>query len=100
MPSVYHNQFFQILSELLEWYTKNMGLYIKQSDTRSQLQEKLAAELQAKAREKAKQADLPDGVDDSAYIEGSRQTTSLAWAWILIIIAIVGIALWLVISSK
>jgi len=43
-----------------------MALYVKQSDTRSQLQEKLAAELQEKARAKAKEAELPDGVDDSA----------------------------------
>lgn len=76
-----------------------MGLYVKQSDTRSQLQEKLAAELQERAREKAKQADLPDGVDDSAYIEGTRITSSLGWVWIVIIAAIVGIALWLIVIS-
>jgi hypothetical protein len=76
-----------------------MGLYVKQSDTRSQLQEKLASELQDRAREKAKQADLPDGVDDSAYIEGTRVTSSLGWVWILIIAAIVGIAVWLIVIS-
>jgi len=76
-----------------------MGLYVKQSDTRSQLQEKLAQELQDRAREKAKQADLPDGVDDSAYIEGTKVTSSLAWAWVLIIIAIIGIVVWLIFIS-
>ncbi|MDB5162853.1 MAG: hypothetical protein JWN28_460 [Candidatus Saccharibacteria bacterium] len=76
-----------------------MALYVKQTDTRSQLQEKLAQELQDKAREKAKEAELPDGVDDSAYIEGTKVTSSLAWAWILIIVAIIGIAIWLVIVS-
>jgi hypothetical protein len=76
-----------------------MGLYVKQSDTRSQLQEKLAQELQDRAREKAKAADLPDGVDDSAYIEGTKTTTALAWIWILIIAAIIGIVLWLLIIS-
>ncbi|MDB5180274.1 MAG: hypothetical protein JWO54_32 [Candidatus Saccharibacteria bacterium] len=76
-----------------------MALYVKQTDTRSQLQEKLAQELQDKAREKAKEAELPDGVDDSAYIESTKVTSSLAWAWILIIVAIIGIALWLVIVS-
>ncbi len=76
-----------------------MGLYVKQSDTRSQLQEKLAAELQEKARAKAKEAELPDGVDDSRYIEGTKQTTSLAWAWILIVAAIIGVALWLIFVS-
>ena len=76
-----------------------MGLYVKQSDTRSQLQEKLAKELQDRAREKAKQADLPDGVDDSAFIEGTRVTSSLGWVWILIIAAIVGVAIWLLVLS-
>jgi hypothetical protein len=73
-----------------------MGLYVKQSDTRSQLQEKLAAELQEKARAKAKEAELPDGVEDSRYIEGTRQTTHMAWIWILVIAGIIGAALWLI----
>ena len=76
-----------------------MALYVKQSDTRSQLQDKLAKELQDKAREKAKEAERPDGVDDSAYIQGTKTTSSLAWAWILIFVAIVGVAIWLVIVS-
>lgn len=79
-----------------------MALYVRQTDTRSQLQDKLAKELQDKAREKAKAAEQPDGVDDSAYIEGTKVTSSLAWAWVLIIAAIIGVAIWLVIlgSSK
>ena len=76
-----------------------MGLYVKQSDTRSQLQEKLAKDLQDRAREKAKQADLPDGVDDSAYIQGTKVTSSLGWVWIVIIAAIFGIAIWLIVVS-
>jgi len=76
-----------------------MALYVKQSDTRSQLQDKLAKELQDKAREKAKEAERPDGVDDSAYIQGTKTTSSLAWAWILIFVAIVGVAIWLIIVS-
>ena len=74
-----------------------MGLYVKQSDTRSQLQDKLAAELQERARAKAKEAELPDGVDDSAYIEGTKRTTSLAWVWLLIFAAMLGIAIWLIV---
>jgi len=74
-----------------------MSLYLKQNETRSQLQDKLAKELQDRAREKAKESELPDGVNDSAYIEGTKQTTSLAWAWLLIGVAIIGVALWLII---
>jgi hypothetical protein len=79
-----------------------MSLYVKQTDTRSALQEKLAAELQEKARKKAKEAELPDGVEDSAYIQGTKKTTTLAWVWVLIFLAIFGIIIGLVViaSSK
>jgi len=76
-----------------------MGLYVKQSDTRSQLQEKLAQELQDRAREKAKQADLPDGVDDSAYIENTSLTSKFGWVWIVIIAAVIIAAIWLLVIS-
>lgn len=76
-----------------------MALYVKQSDTRSQLQEKLAAELQEKARKKAKEAELPDGVDDSAYIEGTKKTTTLAWAWGIIVLLAIGAVVWLLIVA-
>lgn len=72
-----------------------MGLFVQQNSNRTKLQERLAAELSEKAKKKAETAssDLPDGVDDSRYVEGTKTTTSLAWVWILIIIAAVGAAL-------
>lgn len=73
-----------------------MALFIKQDEKRTELQNKLAAELQEKARAKAKQQDLPDGVDDSQYIKGTKKTTSLAWVWILILFSVVVIAVWLI----
>lgn len=75
-----------------------MGLYLKQNDNRSELQEKLAMELQDKARKKAKEQELPDGVTDSEYLRDTKQTTSLAWVWVLIVIAAVIIALWIIVS--
>lgn len=78
---------------------KNMGLYVKQNQRRTELQERIAAELQEKARKKAETTDLPDGVDDSRYIEGTKTTTSLAWAWLIIGIAAVIITIWLVVAS-
>ena len=51
---------------------------------------KIDAELRAKAAARSKnESEHPDGVDDSSYIEGTKQTTSLAWAWALIFIAAV-----------
>jgi hypothetical protein len=76
-----------------------MSLFLKQEDSRSELQKKIATELQAKMAEKPKEADMPDGVDDSQYIKGTKQTTSLAWAWILIVVAAVGVSIWLMALS-
>lgn len=62
-----------------------MSLHIRQTEGRTELQQRLDAELRAKAAERAKQeAERPDGVDDSAYIKNTKQTTSLSWVWALI----------------
>lgn len=76
-----------------------MGLYVKQQNTRSELQEKLAADMQERAKQKAKTFDQPDGVTDSAYIKDTKQTTSLAWVWVVIFLAVIGIMIWLVTIS-
>lgn len=76
-----------------------MALFIRQDDQRSELQSKLAAELQERAKERTKLADRPDGVEDSQYIKGTKATTSLAWVWIVIIILAVGISIWLMVLS-
>lgn len=68
-----------------------MALFIRQNENRSQLQERLAAELQDKARSRS-QHEPPDGVTDSAYLKDTKKTTSLAWAWVIItILAVVAI---------
>lgn len=78
-----------------------MALFVNQNSNRSKLQEKLAAELQEKAKLKAGSGDIdrPDGVEDSAYMEGTKKTTSLAWVWVLIALAAVGILVWVVVTS-
>ncbi|TAL14328.1 hypothetical protein EPN95_03410 [Patescibacteria group bacterium] len=95
MAIVYHNQHYVNRDGIID----EMALFIRQNDNRSQLQEKLAAELQERAKQKAQKADLPDGVTDSAYIKDTKQTTSLAWLWILIILSVLGLVLWLVIAT-
>jgi type VI protein secretion system component VasF len=72
-----------------------MALFVRQDEQRSELQNRLAEELRAKAKERAELASRPDGVDDSNYIKDTKTTTSLAWIWILIVIAVIGIAVWL-----
>ena len=64
-----------------------MGLFVNQNDQRSKLQERIAAELREKAKASSLQEKASlDGVEDVKYLEGTKQTTTLAWAWILIAI--------------
>ncbi len=66
-----------------------MGLFVNQQDQRSELQERIAAELREKAKASSLQEKATmDGVDDIRYLEGTKQTTTLAWAWILIAIMV------------
>ena len=64
-----------------------MGLFVNQQDQRSELQERIAAELREKAKASSLQEKATmDGVDDIRDLEDTKQTTTLAWTWILIAI--------------
>ena len=76
-----------------------MGLFISQKDERSELQQRIAADLQQKAKQSSQKADMPDGVNDSQYIKGTKTTTSLAWVWVVIGVIFVGIIIWLTVLS-
>lgn len=79
-----------------------MGIIVNQQDNRSELQKKIAAELSEKAKKKHDAThDLPDGVEDSAYIQGTKHTTGLAWVWVLLVaIAVVAAVVWFIIASN
>ena len=69
-----------------------MGQYLNQRDGRTELQQRLDAELRAKAAANSKtESERPDGIEDSAYIEHTKVTTSLDWVWLIIAILIVGV---------
>ena len=71
-----------------------MGLFVSQKDSRSELQEKIAADLRAKAQQTVGSGDdSRDEIADSKYMEGTKQTTTLAWAWILIGIMAAGVVI-------
>lgn len=62
-----------------------MALFIRQNEERSELQQRLAAELQEKARTRAKSENELDDIEKSNYLQGTKRTTSLAWVWLLIV---------------
>ena len=78
-----------------------MALFVNQENTRTKLQQKMAADLADKAKKKIDPVSgkRPDGVEDSAYLEDTKKTTTLDWVWVLIVAAIVGVIVWLVVLA-
>lgn len=74
---------------------------MNQDSNRTELQKRLAAELADKAKKKAELADLPPAkdLDDSHYLKDTKQTTSLAWLWILVIAAFLAAIVYLLIKG-
>ena len=67
-----------------------MGLFLKQNEQRSQLQSKIAADLQERIRVES----LEQGGKKPrpAILDNQHQTSSLAWVWILLgVVAIAGV---------
>jgi len=77
-----------------------MALFVRQDDERSELQKQVAAELQRKVRDNSLKTERPDGVDDSQYIKGTKNTTSLAGMWIVILVIFIGVIIWLTVLSS
>lgn len=76
-----------------------MALFIRQQEQQSELQKRIAAELQDKARAKAKEAELPDGITDSAFIKGTKQTSRSAWIWIVGVFFAIAAVIMIIINS-
>lgn len=77
-----------------------MALFIRQNESQTKLQERLAAELREKAKARAEREGAPhDGVHDSAYLKGTKTTTSLAWVWITLIVLMLGIMILIIANS-
>lgn len=67
-----------------------MGLFLKQDEQRSQLQSKIAADLQE--RLKVESVETSDKKPKPAFLDDQVQTSSHAWVWILLgVVALVGL---------
>ncbi|MDR1300138.1 MAG: hypothetical protein LBK50_00290 [Candidatus Nomurabacteria bacterium] len=72
-----------------------MSLFINNTQDRSELQKRIAAELAEKAKKKNADIDLEpkdvDGVDDSEYIKDYKQSRvmNLSKTWLLLIVVLV-----------
>jgi len=78
-----------------------MALFVRQDENRSELQQRLATELQDRARKKAEEADLPDGVTDSQFIKNTSQHSgTLIAVWIAVGVLIIAAAVFLIVQSS
>ncbi len=77
-----------------------MGLFIRQDEERSELQRRLATELQEKARKRAEADNAFDDIEKMSYLNGTKRTTSLAWVWVLIVIAAVAVLIYVITRIK
>lgn len=69
-----------------------MGLYMQKNEQRSELQQRVAAELREKAaRSQQMHTKNPDGVEDSKYMERTKKTTTLAGAWVVIVVLVIAV---------
>jgi len=75
-----------------------MGIIVNQNENRSQLQEKLATELQEKAKKRAIETTHVDGVDDMTLLENTKKTGSLGWLKVVIGIVVLLALVW--VASK
>lgn len=67
-----------------------MGLFLKQDEQRSQLQTKIAADLQE--RMKVQGTEVSNKKPQPAFLDDQRQTSPHAWLWILLgVVAVVGL---------
>lgn len=74
-----------------------MSLHMRQNENRSELQKRLDAELRAKAAERNKiEAERPDGVSDSSFIERTSQAGKFAWVWLAVFLLAVAVFVFIV----
>lgn len=71
-----------------------MALYVKQDDERTELQQRIAAELREKQKRNSlenREIEPPSRndltLDNSKYLEGTKETTGLAFVWLLLTVA-------------
>ena len=58
-----------------------MGILLRQSDERSKYQERIAAELRARAAQQAAGSEPIDQTKDSNYVKDTSGTSEHLWVW-------------------
>lgn len=68
-----------------------MALFIRQSEDRSKLQERLSAELQERHKQRNVGNNEPEKIEDTAYLKDTTDTGSLTWLWVALMLIAAGV---------
>lgn len=77
-----------------------MGLFIRQDEERTELQQRIATELQERAKARAEADNQFDDIEKSQYLQGTKRTTSLAWVWAIIVVLTVGVLIYVILQMN
>lgn len=74
---------------------------MNKQNERSELQERLAAELNDKAKKKAQQesVDRPDGITDSNFVENTDKSSKLLGFWLVVFAVLIVLVIVLAVYS-
>ena len=63
-----------------------MGVLVtKDTEFNSKLNDRISADLRARAQKSSLKGDDPDGVEDADYVKDLKKTGSHAWIWFILI---------------
>lgn len=64
-----------------------MGIVVNKEDNKNQdLEERITADLRARAVETVPDGELTDFENDSEYIRDTKRTGRFAWVWIILVV--------------
>ena len=72
-----------------------MGIIVNKEDNKNEnLEQRIAADLRAKAAVEAADGEVTDFASDAEYIRDTKRTGKFAWVWaILVILAIISLVI-------
>ena len=69
-----------------------MGIMVEKDEQRSQLGERITADLRERTQSTSDQEDYD--IEDSALLEGTQQSTRAGWFWItLVVLALISLGI-------
>lgn len=83
-----------------------MGLYVRRDEQRTKLQERIAADLRAKAKTTGGDGNgmepepVTDTVETSRMMDGTKESSGLLGVWLFLGVVGFGVIVWLIVRSS